>query len=448
MASVEPRVLRGFRDYLPAEMLARQQMLRVIERVFESYGYAPLMTPALEYSDILLGKYGDEGDSLLYRFEDNGGRDVALRYDLTVPLARVVAQHGDLSRPFRRYQVAPVWRAEKSARGRFREFVQCDGDIVGSAEQIADAEILQLGADMLIGLGVERFAIRINNRKVLSGLMEKVGVAHGPPELGVLRTIDKLPKIGPDETRKLLAAENGLAAGQIARIFEFLELSGTEDAGGAASRGRLDRLSGFFEDDTIGAQGRAELAEVIEIVDAVGLGDHVSVDLSIARGLNYYTGTIYETFLADLAGFGAVMSGGRYDGLIGIFTRDEIPAVGISLGLDRLVAGLRELGVLDEKTASAEVLVTLFDPATATLSADIARRLRIAGIRCELFPQTARIGKQLRHAERTGKRFAVIIGPDEAQKGVAQIKDLARRKQEEIGLDGLADHLRRVMASE
>lgn len=434
MATVEPRILRGFRDYLPREMISRQEMLAAVERVFHRYGYLPLMTPALEYSEILLGKYGDEGDQLLYRFRDNGGRDVALRYDLTVPLARAVAQYADFVKPLRRYQVAPVWRAEKPGRGRFREFVQCDGDIVGSAEPLADAEVIQLGADMLEELGVEKFRIRFNNRKVLSGLMGTAGVSR-QDEAGVLRTIDKLPKIGEEATRKLLAEENRLEAAPIETIFQFLGISGS-------CREVLARLADFFDDGSIGKEGWRELEAVHGILEAVGLEDRITLDLSIARGLNYYTGTIYETFLEDLPGFGAVMSGGRYDGLIGVFSRDDVPAVGISLGMDRLLAGLGELGLVAAKLSTASVLVTVFAADTAALSARVARDLRRAGIACELFPQFSKLGKQLRHAERTEKRFAVIVGPDEASRGIAQLKDLAARSQEEVPLDDLARRIR------
>ncbi|MBI4587192.1 MAG: histidine--tRNA ligase [Planctomycetes bacterium] len=440
MSAVEPRILKGFRDYLPAEMLPRQEMIEKIERVFQSFGFLPLVTPALEYADILLGKYGEEGDSLLYRFLDNGERDVALRYDLTVPLARVVAQYPELPRPFRRYQIAPVWRAEKPARGRFREFVQCDGDIVGSGDPMADAEIIQLGAAMLEALGVENFTIRANNRKILAGLMEELRVPAGEPEMAVLRTIDKLPKIGPDETRKLLALENRLEEGQINRTFEFLGIQGSPLE-------ILGRLQGFFASPSspgsgAGAAGVSELRGVFQILEGVGLLPKVAMDLSIARGLNYYTGTIYETFLGDLPGIGSVMSGGRYDGLIGMFAGEQIPAVGISLGVDRLLAGLQELKLVAAGGSPAAVLITVFDAALAAVSARIAQTLRRAGIACELFPQAARLAKQFRYAERTRKRFAVVVGPEEAARGVVQLKDLNSRAQEEIPADQLVERLK------
>lgn len=440
MPPVKPRILRGFRDHLPEDMLPRAHMFGVLERVFRAYGFLPLMTPALEYSEVLLGKYGDEGDSLLYRFDDNGGRDVALRYDLTVPLARVVAQYPELQLPFRRYQIAPVWRAEKPARGRFREFTQCDGDIVGSPDLVADAEVIQMGADMLRSLGVHSFRIRLNNRKVLRGLMETVDVEPGAAELAVLRTIDKLPKIGEEDTRRLLENENGLDTKRVERIFDFLTI-----AGGTTEI--LDRLDGFFAEVGAGQSGAAELREVLGLLEAAGLGELATVDLSIARGLNYYTGTIYETFLEDLPGFGAVMSGGRYDGLIGTFTRESVPAVGISLGIDRLVAGLRELDLVPAGESTAVVLVTVFDRASLPHAIGIARRIRDEGTPCELYPQVAKLRKQLRYAERSGKRFVVIAGPDEVASGAVQLKDLASRTQDEVALAEIGALLKQRLAN-
>ncbi len=396
MPEVVPRLLRGFRDYLPARMIPRQRMLTVIERTFQCFGFPPLMTPALEHLDILTGKYGEEGDSLLYRFKTLGGRDVGLRYDLTVPLARVIAQYGELTLPFRRYQIAPVWRAEKPGRGRFREFVQCDGDIVGAAAMSADAELVQLACELLENLGVKNYRVRLNNRKVLTGLMQKIGVTSAAAETGILRTIDKLPKIGEEKTRDRLSSENGLAAAQIDTITDFLAIRGeTADL--------LKQLGGMF-DDGPGAEGAAELSELFSILSAAGVTAEAEIDLSIARGLTYYTGTIYETFVTDLPGYGAVMGGGRYDRLIGTFKGQEIPAVGISLGIDRLLEGLKELKLLEENDTVARVLVTVFGPETAAYSATVARELRKAQIECELFPGYARLGKQFRHADRRGQR--------------------------------------------
>jgi histidyl-tRNA synthetase len=440
MSKVEPRILKGFRDYLPSKMIPRQKMIAAIEQTFQRFGFLPLMTPALEYLEVLTGKYGQEGDQLLYRFQDHGGRDVGLRYDLTVPLARVVAQYPqEVLLPFRRYQIAPVWRAENPARGRFREFVQCDADVVGSADMAADAELVQLGCELLEGLGVQSFRVRINNRKVLSGILFSIGQPSREEEVGILRTIDKLPKVGKDEALRLLETENGLSPDRAARLLELVASNGPP-------REILRGLDAAFKDDPVGKKGVAELLEVVEILDGAGIADRVELDLSIARGLAYYTGTIYETFLLDLPGYGSVMSGGRYDELVGVFRGQPVPAVGISLGIDRLLEGLVELGVLKTQGAVAPVLVTLFAKETAAYSARVARLLRAAGIGCELYPAAAKIGKQLARASENGQRWVVVAGPDEAARGEVAVKDLETRTQETMRLDALAAHLGARMA--
>jgi histidyl-tRNA synthetase len=440
MSKVEPRILKGFRDYLPSKMIPRQKMIAAIEQTFQRFGFLPLMTPALEYLEVLTGKYGQEGDQLLYRFQDHGGRDVGLRYDLTVPLARVVAQYPqEVLLPFRRYQIAPVWRAENPARGRFREFVQCDADVVGSADMAADAELVQLGCELLEGLGVQSFRVRINNRKVLSGILSSIGPPSREEEVGILRTIDKLPKVGKDEALRLLETENGLSPDRAARLLELVASNGPP-------REILRGLDAAFKDDPVGKKGVAELLEVVEILEGAGIADRVELDLSIARGLAYYTGTIYETFLLDLPGYGSVMSGGRYDELVGVFRGQPVPAVGISLGIDRLLEGLVELGVLKTQGAVAPVLVTLFAKETAAYSARVARLLRAAGIGCELYPAAAKIGKQLARASENGQRWVVVAGPDEAARGEVAVKDLKTRTQETMRLDALAAHLGARMA--
>ncbi len=435
MARVEPRVLRGFRDYLPQEMIPRRRMLAVIERSFQKFGYLPLQTPALEYLDILMGKYGEEGSKLLYKFRDEGDRQVALRYDLTVPLARVMAQHRELPQPFRRYQIAPVWRAEKPARGRFREFVQCDGDLIGSSDPLADAEIIQLGCVLLDDLGVERYRVRLNHRKILFGLEGTCGIPRDK-SVPVLRTIDKLPKIGPKETRLLLTVDQGLAPEQVDRIFEFLEISG-ENAE------VLSRLEQFFSHEGPGREGVVELGEVLRLLESAGLGSQITLDLTIARGLDYYTGTVYETFLEDLPGFGAVMSGGRYDGLIGTFAGQEIPAVGISLGIDRLTAGLKELKILSPGEGPlAHILVTVFNPRCAPAAMEVAANLRAAGIDCELFPSFSKLSKQFKYAERRGMRWVVVVGPEEVEHGQVQVKDMECGMQEPVQKDRISEYLK------
>ncbi len=424
MAKVNARVLKGFRDYLPEAMLPKQRMLDTVASVFESYGFAPLSTPALEYSDCLLGKYGEEGDKLLYRFADNGGRDVAMRYDLTVPLARVMGMNRNLPMPFKRYQIAPVWRAEKPGRGRYREFLQCDVDVVGSAELMADAECLAVGAAVLRALGVERFQIRVNNRKLLTGLMARLGVAEGEPTHAVLRSVDKLPKIGEAAVRTLLAAENGLDAAAVDTLFQFLALDPAE-------------LGAWFAGNEVGLLGAEELGTLLSLAAEQGLSDVVAVDLSIARGLNYYTGTIYETFLSDLESLGSVMSGGRYDDLLSMFGGGSVPAVGISLGVDRLLAGLAELGLTEPQASPTRVLVTVFSDETRPASYALATELRRTGIATEVFLGSPRMKKQFRYADQRSIPFVVLAGPDEVERGVFTLKTLATGDQQELNQDAL-----------
>lgn len=426
--NIKPRILKGFNDYLPDVMLPKQRMLDAVARTFESFGFAPLQTPALEYADVLLGKYGDEGDKLLYRFLDNGQRDVALRYDLTVPLARVVAMNRQLGAPFKRYQIAPVWRAEKPGPGRFREFLQCDVDIIGVADLMADAECLAVGAAVLGALGVEDFVLRVNNRKLLTGLMLRLGIDDGEPTLAVLRTVDKLPKIGEDGVRAALAKENGLSAAAIDGIFEFLAL----DPAGLAT---------WFEEGSPGREGAAELQTLLDLAAEQGLADRVEVDLSIARGLDYYTGTIYETFVRGQESMGSVMSGGRYDTLLTMFGGPPVPAVGISLGVDRLFVVLQKQGLIEPEANPARVLVTVFSAETRGASYRAAAALRAAGVPTEVYPGSPRMKKQFKHADRQRIPFVVTVGPDEAARGEVQLKELATGEQTALSLDALVTRL-------
>ena len=419
MSKIKPQVLKGFRDYLPELMSPKQKMLDAVAAVFEAHGFGPLQTPALEYASVLMGKYGDEGDKLLYRFKDNGDRDVALRYDLTVPLARVAAANPHLPKPFKRYQIAPVWRAESPGRGRYREFMQCDVDIVGSDSMMADAECLAVGAAMLKALGVERFTLRINNRKLLSGLFEKLGLDGGEAGLAVLRVIDKLPKIGEPKVRDLLASECDLSAAAVDEIFDFLSRD-------------PDTLRGFFEGVEIGLKGVEEITEVLNLAEAQGIREHVAVDLSIARGLDYYTGTIYETFLTDMEDIGSVMSGGRYDGLMSMYGVQEMPSVGISLGVDRLLAALLEMDLVQAQPSPTKVLITHFNAASVPHSYALAQRLRAEGINAEVYLGTPKLKKQMAYANKMSIPFVIVLGPDEIEAGLAQVKDLSTGEQTKV----------------
>ncbi|MFN3198548.1 MAG: histidine--tRNA ligase [Bradymonadia bacterium] len=428
MSKIKPQTLRGFRDYLPDIMGPKQQMLDAVARVFESYGFGPLQTPALEYSSVLLGKYGDEGDKLLYRFKDNGDRDVALRYDLTVPLARVAAANPHLPKPFKRYQIAPVWRAESPGRGRYREFMQCDVDIVGNDSMMADAECLAVGAATLRALGVEQFTLRINNRKLLTGLFDKLGLDQGEAALEVLRVIDKLPKIGEAKVRGLLAEECGLSAEAVDSVFDFLSRD-------------PETLGDFFEGVETGLKGVEELTTVLDLAKAQGLSDQVAVDLSIARGLDYYTGTIYETFLTGMEDIGSVMSGGRYDGLMSMYGNQPMPSVGISLGVDRLLAALIEMELVTLRPSPTRVLITNFNDGMVSHSYTLASTLRDQGINAEVFLGTPKLKKQLAYANKMKIPFAIVLGPDEVAEGLAQVKDLSTGGQSKVPVAQIAEVL-------
>jgi len=424
---VEPRVLKGFRDYLPDVEEPRQRMLAAVRQVFESFGFGPVQTPALEYADVLMGKYGDEGDKLLYRFLDNGERDVAMRYDLTVPLARLIGEHGGkLALPFKRYQMAPVWRAEKPGKGRFREFMQCDADIVGEPGNRADAEIMLVGLGVLRALGVPAFVMRVNDRRILDAALEHAHIDRAQL-LPVLRVVDKLPKIGRDAVAAELTSEIQLTPEQSDRLLSLLarEVRSPED---------LAQLALELAATSSGAAGVQGLSELLAMVDAAGLGANVAVDLSIARGLDYYTSTIYETFLVGHESYGSVMSGGRYDGLMGTFSKAQVPAVGISLGVDRLLAALIDLDLLKARAAGADVFLTYFSDDEYGATAKIAAELRQAGLRVELALSAQKLGKQIKLAERKGYRWVFIVGAAERERGEVIAKDLSNGSQTALRL--------------
>ncbi|MFT5431590.1 MAG: histidyl-tRNA synthetase [Myxococcota bacterium] len=430
MSRVNPRVLKGFRDYLPDTMAPRQAMLNTVAEVFSQFGFGPLATPALEYTEILLGKYGTEGDKLLYRFEDNGGRDVSLRYDLTVPLARVVGQHTTLPTPFKRYQIAPVWRAEKPGRGRFREFLQCDVDIVGSTSLLADFECMQVGIAALKALGVEKFELRVNDRRVLDGLMARLGVESPEMRIEVLRVVDKLPKVGWDGVTRELSEKISFSEEQLSALHTFLHAS-------------LEDIGSSVVDMEVAQPGIDALNTLLGWASDLGIGDYIAVDLSIARGLDYYTSTIYETFLTDMPDLGSVMSGGRYDDLLSLFSKNPQPAVGISLGVDRLLAGLLEMGLLTAEMPSPDVFVTIFNDDVCGYAQAVAADLRAAGLSALLHLNPGqKMGKQFKQADRCGAAFVVIAGPDEVSSGQVRLKNLATGEQVTVARLGAPTQIR------
>ncbi len=427
---IQPRTLRGFRDYLPELMIPREQLLEKARRVYRSYGFAPIDTPALEYKEILMGKGGEESDRLIYHFKDHGDREVALRFDLTVPFARFAAQYiNQLGTPFKRYHMGPVWRGENTAHGRYREFWQCDFDTIGTTSNAADVETALVIHDLMVALGFERFQVRINNRLVLNGLLEELGLAGQAVRL--LRVLDKLPKVGRekvlDEMTAVPEGESGPAVSRD-RAERVLALAETEGSNAEI----LDRLQRDFGGNPKAADGIARLRELLAVARAAGIQEErLRLDLSIARGLDYYTGTIYETFLADKPDIGSVCSGGRYDSLAGLYTKQKLPGVGASLGLDRLLAAMEELKLLPKVSTPAPVLVVQFSADRLGDYQQMARSLRAEGIGVEVFPEAKKVGQQLQYADRRGFRVALIAGPDEFAEGVWNVKDLKIATQRE-----------------
>lgn len=431
MDLIQPRTLKGFRDYLPDLMIPRERMLEKARRVYRSYGFAPIDTPALEYTEILLGKGGEESDKLIYRFLDHGDRDVALRFDLTVPFARFAAQHiAKLGIPFKRYHMGPVWRGENTGEGRYREFWQCDFDTIGTTANAADIEVALVIHDLLIALGIERFSIRLNNRLLLNGLLEELGLSD--KAVPILKTLDKLPKIKRDATQAEMIQEAKVSAEQAARVLDLAETKGD-------NREILEQLGQRFGANVRIAEGITRLRQLLDVTGAAGIPqERIIIDLSIARGLDYYTGTVYETFLDDLPKIGSICSGGRYDNLAGLYTKQQLPGVGASLGLDRLLAALEELNLLGSAATPAAVLMVQFSAERLGDYQKMARDLRATGIGVEVYPEAKKVGAQLQYAEKRGFQLAIIAGPDEFDKDVWKIKDLAKREEKTVAAADVA----------
>ncbi|MCK4236575.1 MAG: histidine--tRNA ligase, partial [Candidatus Krumholzibacteria bacterium] len=447
MDVVKPKILKGFRDFLPEETIARERIISLVKDVYESYGFAPLTTPALEYKEILLG-YGEEASKQIYLFNEPDGSEVGLRFDLTVPLSRVIAQYKNIPRPFKRYQIQPVWRYDKPDPGRFREFIQFDIDTVGTDSMAADAEIISAMHYCLVKLGLN-FKIRFNNRKVLNSLICFSGIDSGKSN-EVLRVVDKLEKQGLENVKLELGSGRtdssgdeirglGLDGSQISKIEDFLLLTRQSRAG------TVETLRKLFKGVEGVGEGIDELEEINGYLDAMEISDDgVFIDLSIARGLDYYTGPVFEAILTDkkVAGFGSVMGGGRYDRLIEHFAGESVPATGASIGVDRLFSSMQKLGMIEGRPSTADVLVTVMDKDRIFEYQRIAHSLRTAGVKTELYMGKAKsIGKQLKYADRTGVPVAVIAGPDEFSKGEVSIKDLRVIRTKKVDIEDRKEYV-------
>ncbi len=430
MATVTPRTLSGFMELLPAQQQQLERMMDILRTTYSRYGFTPLDTPVIEASEVLLAKGGGETEKQIYRFQ-KGDADLALRFDLTVPLAKYVALHGnDLAFPFRRYQIGKVYRGERAQRGRFREFYQADIDIIGDGKLdiTNEAEIPSIIYQTFTALGLTRFQIRVNNRKILNGFYAMLGLTDRSGD--IMRTVDKLDKIGPHKVRACLMDDVGLTAEQAEEIMRFISITGSNDQ-------VLSALEGYRSRHELFDQGLDELTTVTRYLAAFGVPEvNFAVDLTIARGLDYYTGTVYETTLLDYPEIGSVCSGGRYDNLAEYYTDHQLPGVGISIGLTRLFYVLGEQGLLNPSlpTAPADVLIL---PMTQDLTPAIqlATRLRGAGVRTQLYTEQKKFKAKMNYADKLGVPYVVFLGDDEIAAGLVACKDMTSGEQTKLPFD-------------
>ena len=430
MATVTPRTLSGFMELLPAQQQQLERMMDILRTTYSRYGFTPLDTPVIEASEVLLAKGGGETEKQIYRFQ-KGDADLALRFDLTVPLAKYVALHGnDLAFPFRRYQIGKVYRGERAQRGRFREFYQADIDIIGDGKLdiTNEAEIPSIIYQTFTALGLTRFQIRVNNRKILNGFYAMLGLTDRSGD--IMRTVDKLDKIGPHKVRACLMDDVGLTADQAEEIMRFISITGSNDQ-------VLSALEGYRSRHELFDQGLDELTTVTRYLAAFGVPEvNFAVDRPIARGLDYYTGTVYETTLLDYPEIGSVCSGGRYDNLAEYYTDRQLPGVGISIGLTRLFYVLGEQGLLNPSlpTAPADVLIL---PMTQDLTPAIqlATRLRGAGVRTQLYTEQKKFKAKMNYADKLGVPYVVFLGDDEIAAGLVACKDMTSGEQTKLPFD-------------
>ena len=417
---ITPRVLKGFRDFLPEAEIARRNLVEKIESSFRSYGFVPIDTPALEYAEILFGKGGGETEKQVYRFRDSGDRDVALRFDLTVPFARFLAEHrAELTFPFKRYHIAKVWRGENTQRGRYREFTQCDFDIIGSDTAAADFEILHLMRNTLLAICGGDVIIRFNHRGLFNRFLSRLGVSDKSVE--ILRAVDKLAKIGPEAVKLALSELAGEG-----KAVEILGFVGAKDS----------------FDETLAAMTSAagpcpeleRLASLRRFMLEAGIADSFVLDPSITRGLDYYTGVVFESFFTDLPDIGSICSGGRYDNLVGLYSKEPLAGVGASIGIDRLIAGLETLGrIRAEKTYAKVGIACVAGDANAGACQALAAKLRERGVHCDVFLEEEKLTKQFQAAEKRGLRWLIIPN-------TLTLRDLQKRENlEGLGIEGIVE---------
>jgi histidyl-tRNA synthetase len=426
MKTIQPRTLKGFRDFLPEDMRIRQQVIGIFREVFESYGYEPLETPTLEHADILLGKYGEEAEQLIYQFEDRGGRKVAMKYDLTVPTCRVVAQYGDkIPLPFKRYQIQPVWRADNTQKGRFREFYQCDADTIGSPSMLADAEFILMGLQIMKKLGFVDFVARINNRKFIDGLVQYAGATQDQ-FYSICIAVDKLEKIGIEGVVKEMEQKN-VSKEVIEKIVEVISLKGSSSELVALLKEKMKNIP-------VAIEGLNELEQLfLYLKNGDAPEQQYMFDLSIIRGLSYYTGPVWEFTVRD-GGVGSVAGCGRYDKLVGLYLGRDIPATGGSFGIERLFEVIKDRQLLGAKVNDT-ILVSIFSPELAAHSFSVAEKLRKEGKNVVLYPdENAKLEKQLKYANKKGFETVCIMGPEEVEKKQMKMKNMKTGEQKIVAL--------------
>ena len=414
---IQPRVLKGFRDILPDAEIMRSDLQEKITKVYRSYGFVPIDTPVLEYSEILLRKSNGETEKQVFRFLDNGKRDVALRFDLTVPFARFTAEHeSELYFPFKRYHIAKVWRGEKPQAGRYREFVQCDIDTVGSDSAAADFEILSIMKAALHEIGVDKVKIHVNHRGIFNRFLKKIGAEEKSED--ILRSVDKLAKVGEEEVKKELVEFTG-SQEKADEILKYISGAGDFDS----TLKMLEEMAGGEGEDT------KRMRDIYEMMKAAGIESSYVFDPSITRGLDYYTGVVYETFLDELPSIGSVCSGGRYDNLAGLYTKTKLPGVGASIGLDRLIAGLEQLGLTAKKGSYLDAEIYCMDKNLSVYYQKVANEIRNLGVNVEVFPDAKNMKQQYAVTDAKGIKWGILIGSNEAEKNTLSLKNLSTREQ-------------------
>ena len=463
MGTTKTQPARGMRDFLPADVRRRDHVISITKDVYERYGFEPLETPAVEDLETLMGKYGEEGNQLIFKIlkrgvhEGTGEADLALRYDLTVPLARVVAEYRDkLPKFFKRYQIQPVWRADRPARGRFREFYQCDVDVLGSKSMLVEAEICAAASEVLSKLGFNDFTIRLNHRQVLTGVLQSAGVPSDKHNAALI-ALDKLDKIQREGVGKELG-ERGIEQGARDRLLDFfVELNSLDHAAELALGENIDRKSDslnaavlgrlveFVRDNEAAARGIDDLRSIMKFAGASGIAHRIKIDPSLARGLSYYTGAIMEINVKDLPG--SLGGGGRYDNLVGMFLGKDVPACGFSLGLERIIVVMSERGMFPAMlaTSPADVMVVIWDDELVSESIRLASELRTAGLRVDLYPEADKVAKQFKYAASRGIPFVALVGEDERSRGEVSLKDMRSGEQKSVRWEAAGAALRSAL---